>query len=63
MITFDGVRLTYIGEYSAFSLILGQPRETMMERALKGSINSSEAEKALAECEQYLQSFIEEIAA
>jgi hypothetical protein len=54
MISFDGVRLTYVGETGAFCLYTWQTCDEMYDTARAGCANLTEADKAVSECAEYL---------
>jgi hypothetical protein len=62
MVTFDGVKIQYIGDFAAFDLYINEPHDKWVMRALMGSISSGEAEKALKECESTLAEMLQNIA-
>ena len=59
MISFDGVRLTYVGETGAFCLYSWQTCDEMYNTARAGCADLTEADKAVAECAEYLSQAIE----
>jgi hypothetical protein len=59
MISFDGVRLTYVGETGAFCLYVWQTESEMYDAARDGCVDLREAEKAVAECAAYLARALE----
>ena len=54
-VSFDGVRLTYVGETGAFFLYVWQTNDQMYDAARNGCADLSGAEDALAECVGYLE--------
>ena len=54
-ISFDGVRLTYVGDMGAFWLYAWQTESEMFISAKAGCATWREAETALAECVAYLE--------
>ena len=57
MVTFDGRRITYIGDMGAFWLYPDEDVEKQLSRAVRGCATLQAAEEALHECEVYLQLF------
>jgi hypothetical protein len=58
MISFDGVRLTFVGETGAFCLYIWQTESEMYDAARDGCVALREAEKAVAECAAYLSTMV-----
>jgi hypothetical protein len=58
-ISFDGVRLTYVGETGAFSLYSWQTCDQMYDAARAGCADLREAETAAADCAAYLAHMVE----
>jgi hypothetical protein len=59
MISFDGIRLTYVGETGAFCLYTWQTESEMYDAAVSGCVTWREAETAVAECAAYLSHMVE----
>jgi hypothetical protein len=59
MITFDGVRLVYVGESGSFTLYTWQTEKEMYNSARDGCADLCEAEKAAAECAAHLAIMLE----
>jgi hypothetical protein len=59
MITFDGVRLVYVGESGAFCLYVWQTEAEMYVSARDGCADLEEAEKAVAKCAAHLAYMLE----
>lgn len=54
-ISFDGQRLSYVGDNGAFSIYLNEPPDKSTMRALMGCVDAKSSAEALAECEQVLK--------
>ncbi len=62
MVTFDGVKIQYIGDFAVFDLYTNEPHDKWVMRTLMGSATRDEAEKALKECESKLAEMLQNIA-
>jgi hypothetical protein len=58
-ISFDGVRISYVGETGAFCLYTWQNVTEMYDAACNGCADLREAEAAVAECVEYLGRMLE----
>ena len=58
MISFDGVRLTYVGEAGAFCLYAWQTEAEMYNAARAGCATLRDAELVVAECAAYLSHMV-----
>jgi hypothetical protein len=59
MISFDGVRLTYVGESGAFCLYTWQTCDEIYDTARAGCADLTEADRAVAACADYLARALE----
>lgn len=58
-ISFDGVRLAWVGETGAFCLYTWQTSLEMYNTAREGCADLAEADKAVGECADYLAEMLE----
>lgn len=59
MITFDGVRLVWVGETGAFTLYVWQTEDEMYTAARDGCADLREADRAVSDCAAYLSTMLE----